>query len=545
MERETSRGTDVPSREERVQLWTSVVAAVVAGAVLRFAPGLAWRRHGMDSGYHLLLRREIRRHGMRMPARVEAMHLDERQTYPWGYHWMLALLPERLLRAVPPLPTVLIDGVHTALVALLAGFIAPRAVAGVSPAAAALAAGLLFATSPALLVVGIGPRAYEITPRPLGELLYSIVLAAAAAGAVAGGGWPAIVAAALAGGFLLLSSKFAAQVLLFTSPLLALGAGSWLPLALPPLALAAALVISRGRYRYVLAAHVRHLLIFRRRIQHEHSALRDRNDWPLLGRVLAAALRQPTDRAALAAAARVAEHNTILQFALRNVLWIGVMALVVLGAYPAWGSATEGWRRWLVAWAAAPLAPFVVTSVRSMRFLGEAERYPEYAVAAVSVLAGIALMAPRVDRPAVVAAYALLQLPALGYSFMRQRWSSRRGVGPEMGELRRFLSTVPPASVVVPVPWYSAYVLAPDLELRFLASNDASVWYRDYDRIFTAYPWPVPDREAWRRTHGASLVLVETPLLKDAPSGAPPYQFADLPVLFENARFRVYALNGA
>ncbi len=528
-----------------MELWTSVVATVVTGAVVRLVPGLRWRRHSMDSGYHLLLRREIRRNRMRMPPRVEAMHLDERQTYPWGYHWLLALLPERVLRAVPPLPTALIDGAHTALVAVLAGMVAPLALAGASRGGAALAAGLLFATSPALLVVGIGPRAYEITPRPLGELLYSMALVAAAVAALSGGGWPALAVAALAGGFLLLSSKFAAQALVFTAPLIAFGAGRWLPLALPPLAFAAAFVLSGGRYRHVLAAHIRHLLIFRRRIQHEHSALRDRNDWPLLGRTLAAVLRHPADRSALADFARAAEHNTILQFVLRNVLWIGVMVAITAGAYPAWHSGAHGWHRWLVAWAAAPLAPFVVTSLRSVRFLGEAERYPEYAVAAVSVLAGIGLLAPGIDRTTIVVVYALLQLPALAYSIARQRWNSRRGVGPEMQELRRFLATVPAASVVVPVPWYSAYVLAPELELRFLVSNDGSVWYRDYDRIFTAYPWPVPDREAWRREHGARFVLVETPLLPSAPPGAPPYALDDLPVLFENARFTVYDLNGA
>lgn len=527
-----------------MQLCIAVGAAVVVGAVLRLVPGLRWRRHGMDSGYHLLLRREIRRNRMRMPRKVAAMHLDDQQTYPWGYHWLLALVPERLLTAVPPLPTVIIDGVHTAAVAGLAGVLGPVALPGVTAPAAALVAGLLFATAPALLVVGIGPRAYEITPRPFGELLYSLLLIAAGA-AAAGGPWWTLAIAAAAGGVLLVSSKFAAQVLLFCAPVTALVARDWLPLALPLLALVSALALSGGRYRHVLAAHVRHLVIFRRRIQHEHSALRDRNDWRLLARALGAAVRHPGDRAAALQLARVAEHNTILQFALRNILWCGVMALVLAGLYPVWEASAAGWYRWLVAWAIAPVVPFLVTSLRSVRFLGEAERYPEYAVAPVSVLAGIALVARGPSAWWVAAAYVVLLLPAFGYSLARQRWNSRRGVGPEMAELTTFLRGVPEGTVVVPVPWYSAYVLAPQLELRFLVSNDGSVWYRDYDRLFTAYPWPVLDRATWQERYGARLILVETPLLAEAPAGFAPYDFSDLPLVFENPRFQVFALGSA
>jgi hypothetical protein len=524
-----------------VQLIPAIAAAVLVAALLRLIPGMRWRRHGMDSGYHMLLRREIRRNRMRMPRKVAAMHLDDQQTYPWGYHWLLALLPERALAAVPPLPTMLIDGLHTAAVAALAGVLGPVAFPGSSGAAAALAAGLFFATAPALLVVGIGPRAYEITPRPFGELLYSGVMIAAGAFAASGSWWPLAAAAAL-GGALLLSSKFAAQVLLICAPVDALLTHSWLPLALPPLALAAAFVASGGRYRHVLAAHVRHLIVFQRRIQHEHSALRDRNDWGLLGRALSGAVRHPGDRASLAELARVAEHNTLLQFALRNVLWCGVMLLVAAGLYPGWPAAASGWYRWLAAWAVAPLVPFLVTSLRRMRFLGEAERYPEYAVAPVSVLAGTALIGLGAWWAAL--AYGLTLLPPFAYSLARQRWNNRRGAGPEMDQLATFLGTVDAGTIVVPVPWYTAYVLAPRLELRFLVSNDGSVWYRDYERLFTAYPWPVQDREDWRR-RGARLVLLETPLLPDAPAGFPAYDFSDLRLVFENPRFRVFSMTDA
>jgi hypothetical protein len=520
----------------------AVGIVVVVTAAVRVIPGMVWRRRGMDAGYHLLLRREIRRNGMRMPARVPAMALDARQTYPWGYHLLLALLPERWIRGAPPLPSTLIDTAHALLVFALALHVAPIALPGSDAVPIALLAALLFATAPALLVVGIGPRAYEVTPRPLGELLYSALMAAT--GMLMAGGDPRwIGAAALAGGAMLLSSKFAGQVLVACALPCAVLTGSVWPLALPPAAVVAALVMSGGRYRWILEAHVRHLAIYYRRLQDEHSVLAERNDLSLLGRAAAHVLRAPRDPAARAELARLAEQSTILQFLLRNVLWYATVLLVVIGVTPMWSGALE-WRGWLLAWAVTPIIPFVVSSVRRWRFLGEAERYPEYGISAVAVVAAIALASvPASARTLALVAYALLSAPSMIYSIARQRWNLRRAVwGPELDELIAFLRTEPGSAVILPIPWFAAYVLAPETEHRFLASNDGTVWQKAYDQMFAKYPWPATDIGWWRTRHGAELALVETALLGEAAEAGVVYDLAGLPVRFENGRFRVYAL---
>ena len=54
---------------------TVALAALISVAVCaaaRLIPGLVWPRHAMDGGYHMLLRREIRRNRFRMPPRVAA-----------------------------------------------------------------------------------------------------------------------------------------------------------------------------------------------------------------------------------------------------------------------------------------------------------------------------------------------------------------------------------------------------------------------------------------------------------------------------------------
>ena len=519
----------------------ALAIVVVVVAAIRLVPGLLWRRRGMDAGYHLLLRREIRRHGMRMPARVEAMALDARQTYPWGFHYLLALLPDSWIRAVPPLPSTLIDCAHALLVSGLACVLAPQAVPAADPAQVALLAGLLFGTAPALLVVGIGPRAFEITPRPLGELFFSALMIAG--GMLAAGGglvWAGI--AAVAGGCMLMSSKFAAQVLLACAVPCALVAQSYWPVLLVPIALAGAMVVSGGRYRWVLEAHVRHLAIFRQRLQHEHPVLLERNDWGHLVHCAGRALRSPGDAEARLDLARVAEHNTILQFLLRNVLWIGTLAAFAIGWAPTWPAEGE-WRSWLLAWSVAPLVPFAISSVRRWRFLGEAERYPEYAIAPIALLAAMALAgaAPAV-RSAILTAYGLLTLPPLIYSAARQRWNAKRAQwGPELDELIAYLRTQPP-SVILPVPWLAAYVIAPEVEHRFLAGNDGTTWQKEYDRFFARYPWPTTDLAWWRERYGAQLAIVESGLIEDAAAVGVTYRLDGLPLRYANARFQVYGL---
>ena len=517
-----------------MNLAAAAALVVLATAVLRLVPGLTWPRHAMDGGYHMLLRREIRRHGMTMPRRVAAMALDEEQTYPWWYHWLLALFPERWLIRLPPLVSTLLDSAHAIIVVVLAARLVPEA-----GATAGLVAGLLFATAPALLVVGIGPRAYEITPRPLGELSFTIFMAAGGAFVVTRDPiW--IVTATLAGVVLLMSSKFAAQVVVFCAPVVAVIAHSWVPVLFAIGTFAAALLLTRGRYWWVLSGQWKHLSIFRRRLQHEHAILRDRNRWAALAAAIGRATRAPRDREALGDLARLAEHNTVLQFLLRNLLWCGTLALLATGQFPAWQE-EPGWQRWLVGWAVAPIAPFLLSSLRRFRFLGEAERYPEYGVPAVSVLAAAGLLAlGEGERTALLVVYAVSLIPVFAYSLLRQRWNAQRARGPGMGDVTTFLKTLPRGRTILPIPWFSAYVLAPVLEHRFLAGNDTRVWHRDYERIFSSYPWPVTDLTYWR-SRGAELALVDWRSL--AEDDAPSYDLGGLPLLYEDVRFRVYRLD--
>ena len=512
---------------------------IVAGvtAALRILPGLRWRYRGMDAGAHLLLRRQIRRHRMRLRIEGWPLVLDKRFTYPWAFHWLLAILPESWLRKVPPLPSAICDVFHAALVVWLASHLAPLVVPSVDADAVGLMAGLLFGTSPALLVAGFGPRAYEVTPRPFGELIYTAMMTGALVYLIEGSAW-SLAVALLASGLLLLSSKFAAQVLLFCTPVMALLGGDGRLLLLLPAALLVALGLSAGGYWWILRTQWIHLRHYRRTLQYEHPVLARRNRGRALMRALGAALGAPRDRARWISLIQLAEGHTFLQFLLRNVLLCGVVLLCVAGLLPQGSGAGASWVAWLLAWTLAPLAPFLLSSMRDFRFLGEAERYPEYAITPASILAGASLfLFPANSRALTLAAYVATLILAETYTIARMRWNARRQRTRSLDELVAYLAELPATTVTVPLPWLLAFQIAPEVSCAFVSAIDASVWCEDDNRVFASYPWLRPEVSEWPRKYGASLILVDRAALQTSP--APDYDFTALELAFENDEFRV------
>ncbi len=519
-------------------LFASCGVVVAVTMLLRLVPGLRWQYRGMDAGAHLLLRRQIRRHGMRLRIEGWPLVLDKRFTYPWAFHWLLALVPESCLRRVPPLPSAICDGLHALIVVWLASHLAPVVSPGVDAAVAGLVAGLLFGTSPALLVAGFGPRAYEVTPRPFGELLYTVMMTGALFFLIEGSAL-GLGVALLAGGLLLLSSKFAAQVLVFCTPVMALLARDARLLLLLPAAFLVAMGLSGGGYWWILRTQWVHLRHYRRKLQYEHPVLARRNRGRDLLRALGAAATAPRDRARWTHVVQLAEAHTFLQFLLRNVLWCGVVLLYLLSLAEHQAPPASRWGVWLLAWMLAPLVPFLVTSLRHFRFLGEAERYPEYAIVPAALLgAAGAMTLPSGPQRLVLSIYVITVLLAGAYTIARLRWNAARQQTRALDELVTYLATQPATAVAVPLPWHLAFQLAPEVPCAFVAAMDAGVWCRDYDRIFSKYPWLRTDTPGWRSDYNASLVVVDCAALRA--DGAPQFDFSSLRLSFDNGVFQVF-----
>lgn len=530
-----------------MDLFLASLTVAVVTALFRLVPGTLWSAPGSDAGYHLLLRREIRRNQMRMPYRIKALALDEQQTYPWFYHWLLAFIPQQWLEKISALPSAIIDTLYALLAFGLAAKLAPLAHPGLEPATTGLLAGLLFGTSPALLAVGVGPRAYDITARPLGELLFSLSLVAAMFYLLNGSVWWAVVSV-LSSAFLLLSSKFAAQVLVFCVPIIAFITTQWRLLLLLPAALLVALLLSRGRYWLLLKGQIVHLQLYRTRMQYDHPAVIGRNNWSKLWQaskaVMASAFR---DTGAIKELQSLIDKNTYLLFASRNMLWIGCVSLALLGVFPAWAEAGQSWEEWLWALSVSPIFPFFLTSLKGWRFLGEAERYPEYGVLPVSVLASIGWWS--VSRHLAIGlllVYSGLTFFVLAYQLLRRRRAMNRSHANKINQLVDYLDQIPKDSNILCVPLtLIPFAIAYRLEVRFLSAMDHFVWSRDYDRIYHKYPWTSIDLQWWRETHGAEFVVVQNNYLSPKAGCQWEYDFTNFTLVFDNDFYQVYQVNSS
>jgi hypothetical protein len=518
-----------------IQEYGGLVAVLAATFVMRLVPGTLWRPLDFDTGTHLLFRAAIRRNRMRMPAKCDSFTLDERQTYPWLYHQLIALLPERALRRFPALPSAIVDAFHAAIVFGLTATLARDASPGHSVADATVA-GLLFATSPALLAHGVGPRAYEVTPRPFGELLFTLTLVLFAYGSIAGSAI-AISGAAVVCGLCFLASRFCVQTMLFTFPLVAVWTGRYALLALIPAGAATALLLSKGRYRWIALAQVRHLVLYRRRLQYDHPAVAARNRWSdLRTAAVRAARSRLRDRRALKDLASALEHNTYVQFTIRDVIWWLILLVWASGSFPLL-TAEHSWRTFLLVWTLSPLIPALLTSLRSWRFLGEAERYPEYATAPACVLAGLAV--PSYGWITVLGFTA--SIPVLAYAWHRQRTASRRPWMDALPGVVDAMRRIPADATILAIPVNLAPTLAHETERRFAATTDGIVFAANYEQIFTQYPWPSPSFDWWKHAHGVDHLVVMRRLLEDT-GRKTEYEFETLPVVFDNSDFVVYRL---
>lgn len=511
--------------------------------VFRVIPAVLWPALLSDAGYHMLMRRDIRENGCRVPPRLKSCLYDERVTYPWLYHQLLSIIPEHWLIRIPALSSATIDGIH-ALLSFAGGWWLASELGYPQLAGwAGFWSALFFGVNPALLAHGMGPRAYEVTPRPLGELFFSLSMLSAL-WAIFGGGWIGWLISVISGGALLLTSKFAAQVLLFFVLLLALVPGLVAVLWMLPGAFLSAMLLSRGRYGHILTGQIAHLRYYGRKMQYDNGMVGGRNQWRDLHAVWHTAQRSGFfSRDVLRALAHLYAVNTYLLSFLRGPVFILLLVMIPLlarvGILELPGRMAFGLLGWSVVW----LIPFLVTSTRHFRFLGEAERYAEYSICPAAILVGTGLVLVPLSLPVMLALtlYILCLVGIVGQAWIIQsKIAAKSNVDRE--ELVDVLSRLPGDSTLLGIP--AMQVLAPisfRLPHRYAditTDGFAFVWI--IENLYEGYPWPKPDWEMWRM-HGVDYVVTFSPEYLRIRRPGLPYDHIPLKLIYSNPSYCVYA----
>ncbi len=325
-----------------------------------------------DTYYHLYYAKLIRQARMRVPRRYPQMLLDHDSDYPFLLHWIWACFPLHWHFALERISTALWDTLSVGAVLIFGNWFT-QFHGRTSLTTWPLWTAAILAFAPALLRIGSGPRAFSGTPRVMGETLYLLHMLLAFHGWQTHSPWT-LVASLLMGSFLILSSKFANQVLLFFGFFLGLFVTPWYWLLLLGI-YAGSIILSWGRALHLLEIQLKHLIFYKNTLQkifihpsHLPALQEYRKNLQEFFRQISQLKLTPAMRWCLRQE-KYYWHLLVTvfpQFLCLPFFWL-------TDPFPPVG-------RYLLIWATAGLIWFILTKQKLLSFLGEGERYLEFAL---------------------------------------------------------------------------------------------------------------------------------------------------------------------
>jgi hypothetical protein len=372
------------------------IAAAIAIAA-RAAFTIVSARSAVDHYYWMLAARAYRQSGG-LPVRIRSKYLleDERQAYPPLFGWVLGKLPEHWLRGaavnwLAQVPDILV-------LVMLAAF----AFSAGAPLQEIAVLVLVFGTAPVLAAYNA-----QIASRGLGNLFLVTMLLAAALGTAhpgIGGDIFYVVAIAAAAG-VVLTHKMTVQLLLALWLPWAWVLGDWRVLLIPPLAIAAAALITGFRFAGLQWRAHADIVSFWHRHRDELGANLVRHS-PLYGdyaRRHETTFHRPGPRGWLA--------HAMLAFSYVPLLWFALLTLL-------WTAAPSGW---IVLWSAGTSAVALLTLyVPWLRCIGGGHLYLYNAVAPTALWWGFVLREPNAATLALFAIGCVATLASLALGLRRR-----------------------------------------------------------------------------------------------------------------------------
>ncbi len=349
--------------------WLIAVALALLSGWIQIRPRLANRYFGIDTWRHLAVAEHIRQHRRYPGLMPEHYLIDEPCDYPPLFRYALAVIPKRVLEEYQWLVSPAWDALHSVVIFVLAWRLTHV------PAVGWLAQ-MVYATTPIVIMENA-----SLTTRSCASLLFTLVASSLVAWGITGQwGWGA--AGVLGIGMLVLTHRMALQALLVFVVGMGFCAGAWRYGAALLAGLALAVLLSQGLYLKILAGHVAMLTWWRGNIHHRYAHQIRGLPKPSATATPDVVFRiyQAIRNAPWLAVIGADPWATIVVFAGAWAWWTGRWDL--LGLPPAAARAVVQWCG--VLWVAA----MAIRMVKALEFIGEGERYLEYAAAPAAVAIG-------------------------------------------------------------------------------------------------------------------------------------------------------------
>lgn len=428
------------------RLLSLVIPAIlfVVAVAIRLAVHIGARPGGVDTWYYLASARALRR-TWRLPIRLPQYLLHEdTESYPPGFIFLLALVPERMLQRWFWLVAPFIDGMHLLFTYAITLRLTDSLLA-------ASIAGGVHALTPKLVT-----ETRNLNPRSLGAFLNSVAtylvlrsLDPAAAPTLLGVHPPLVIAAAIfAIAALFLTHTTSTVALVVTSgALAAVFADPWY-LAFVAAGALGAILISGGFYFRVIHNHLESIRFWRGQV-----GLRGANpiaDSPIYGRPSKAAVRRRRDAALAIGLIRILGENPFL-------------VPLLLAATPTvfvvwWGPHIYVWAVTVLMWAIA------VTVITPLKLFGEGHLYMKTSVFPTAFSLALVLGGVNAWRTLpgiiVLASFAASAVAiALFVVYVHTRTEQASSTPPDLAAIAQDLRARPGQRVLVLPFLYSDYVM--------------------------------------------------------------------------------------
>ena len=497
--------------------------------ILRIQPG------GGDQTYHLLVADEIRARKFKYPGELRGFLMPGLYIYPVFFPYLLSLLPKFARERLAPFYSAIIDTIHVILIYFFALYVLQQTELSslvLNPSLVATIAALLFATSPALLYIGVGPRAYAATPRILGELFITLTLFSTAIYYWEGIWWAALLSCLFAG-LTLITSRFSAQVLLFFSVILAPLLRFPLLLALPILGVICAFMLSKGHYQRVLRGHVKHLIRYHR-FQYQFPVIR-RNSLSAFKDVLTRAKSRKFRQSANNFLG-ILNNNTFIILVTRNVMLLLLVYFIILNFSLITSNNTFVF---LCSWIAASFIVFIITSLKPLLFLGEAERYIEHSVPAQAILLSFFLISLK-DIAPLMAYHFLFYAGTLAFLCVSHRMGLKdRETKQGLFDWFR-LQNIHGKKILAFLSGLSFEIAYGTANEVLFPAGDRWLNPKEYEILFEEYPYPNINLKMLIERYGLELIIVNKKVLENARKRGWIYDLSPYAKVFENDFYTVY-----
>jgi hypothetical protein len=519
----------------------AAIAVLLGVAALRALPRLVHDRRLFRSPFplagdqgdamsHLIMTDLVRRNGHRIPDGAPQYLLGEHLDYPLFFHKLASYVPRARLERWEWVMTPLMEGVHAALLFVMAILLLGRFTEVESPVSWALAVMTTYATTP--LLARSWRRTGFFGERAFGYLFGHLYFVSLVVFLLEGE--PLFVAAALLTFTIAAASaKFATQAMVFLS--LALAALLWdvRPLLMLGASLVFAVLISRGYIWTLVRGQIRHSALYCRHLVHLSDGTKGFSDADLkdaFRRLLQGSPRQAQQ------AFRKHPYSRMLAL----LPWLAPFTMLTA----AWmiGRTDGDLVRVILAWGWSSIAIAMLTMTDALKFLGEGERYLEYGVFPMA-------LSPLLLPEAFGGTSWFLLVAYCVYAYVRQLRNGALLSLPSdaAAELAAFMARQKPATLyAVPGRLVLPLCYATDHRAAWhLAHIDGGERLTKWLSQFTngaVYPFCDPEaaRAAGERFGADLIVAWKSGIKAAAEAWGLRYDLGGRPVRFENDDFIVY-----